>query len=235
MSEADNAWEYRGIRGKEPAPKSVGSREGRKAIIAGGAWCVWGDLEPFTDGNLDVKQWDFIAVNDIIQYLPVTLSHAVSAHPEFLRHWLALRKGHSRPDRFELTDDFEIHTFDKWRFTGDSEFVLRGDSGLLAVHVALALGYDEITLCGIPQIGLHGLPTHFFDPPLRDDAEFTPWGLRNGREFGGWNKNVPLGRDLWERAVENPEIRKRVRSMSGWTREALGAPVIPRVIARGYE
>lgn len=74
-----------------------------------------------------------------------------------------------------------------------------GSSGLFAVKVALIdLGYEDVVLCGVPMTAT----PHFDDN--------VPW------------PEVDLFKLGWEQAL--PQIDGRVRSMSGWTRELLGAP-----------
>lgn len=75
----------------------------------------------------------------------------------------------------------------------------RGSSGLYAVQYAVKnLHSDEVVLCGVPMT-----PTgHFF--------EQTPWG------------HCEKYRQGWQSAL--PDIKGRVTSLSGWTRDLLGPP-----------
>lgn len=75
----------------------------------------------------------------------------------------------------------------------------RGSSGLYAVQFAAeTLKADDVVLCGVPMT-----PTpHFFGG--------RPW------------EHVHKYRDGWIEAL--PVIQGRVTSLSGWTRELLGAP-----------
>lgn len=79
----------------------------------------------------------------------------------------------------------------------------QGTSGLYAVQIALEeLGFDGVILAGVPIDAAGGAN----DPEsLMADAE-----------------RVARYRPEWLKAL--PEIGVRVRSLSGWTRELLGAP-----------
>lgn len=75
-----------------------------------------------------------------------------------------------------------------------------GSSGLFAAQVALTrLGASRVVLCGVP---LDGDQAHFFSR--------LPW------------TEAHVFRRGFEAAL--PVIRDTVRSMSGWTRDLLGAP-----------
>jgi hypothetical protein len=69
-----------------------------------------------------------------------------------------------------------------------------GSSSLLGVRYGLSASYNRIVLCGCPLLGKNG----------------------HGRDY---NKQYADG---WRAAL--PTIRDEVRSMSGWTKELLGAP-----------
>lgn len=75
-----------------------------------------------------------------------------------------------------------------------------GSSGLLAITVALHLGYQKIILCGVPLDKKAG---HYFSPD-------EPW------------MDAPRYRHAWIKHQD--EMHGRVKSMSGWTQALLGAP-----------
>lgn len=75
-----------------------------------------------------------------------------------------------------------------------------GSSGLLAVTVALALGYRKVILCGVPLDKKAG---HYFSPDV-------PW------------MDGPRYRHAW--ITHQDEMYGFVKSMSGWTKALLGAP-----------
>ena len=90
-----------------------------------------------------------------------------------------------------------VTDFTEFRFPGQTG---TGSSGLFALKVALVdLGFDRAVLCGVPISEMAG---HVTNGPV--------WG------------DAPHYREAWTEAA--PEIIGRARSMSGWTRDLLGAP-----------
>lgn len=171
----------------------------RRAAILGGAAGVEDDhhhlAEMIDRYRLGFGEWELIAVNDAIAKFPV-IHQAVTLHPEKLDAWMAARAGFKHRD---------VATWTHPR--GSADFNLEevwpaggghGSSGLFAVKVALALRFNRIVLCGVPM----DLRGHFFDA--------RPWRERD-RYADVWSKNAAA-------------LRLHVRSMSGWTRELLGAP-----------
>lgn len=191
-------WAYRGIKGGGDPPSYLGKYRGN-LIIIGGARCVWNDY-------LELKATGFdgsiMAVNDVGMYFDGPLNHWVSMHASYLAHWVALRKGHSMMGHECLTHTRE--SYPGIRVYWDIQNY-GFESGLFAAQVALCLGYDQIVLCGIPQDG----SGHFFDPPWINSGEH------------GDKNSLKSFRNIVENA---PELRQRVRSMSGFTKELFGGP-----------
>ena len=118
-----------------------------KVVIAGGARCVWEDLRQIGG------DFDLITVNDVTMHVPFYVKHAYSNDHIMLPHWINAR----RP---RLNRGIQAHTcqcgdMKVWPWPG------HGSSSLNAVYTALALGYDEIILAGIPLDN----SGHYFDPP----------------------------------------------------------------------
>lgn len=189
-------WSHRGITGGDQAPKCLGKYSGR-LIVLGGARCVWDDYGEAE--KLGIKA-DLMVVNDIGLYLQKPFQHWVSLHPDHLVLWRKLKSqhgetvnclSHSNKLHHEHVINWHIHN-------------AGGYSGLFAAQVALALGYEQIILCGVPQDN----SGRFFDPP--------------------WVKDLTHGSDMtskraFKQAIQgNPELRRCVRSMSGWTKELFG-------------
>lgn len=78
----------------------------------------------------------------------------------------------------------------------------QGTSALYAVEIALALGAGRIVLAGCPMDD----GPHYYGPP--GESPLGPW--------------LELYRQGWMAAL--PEIKGRVTSLSGWTRDLLGSP-----------
>lgn len=162
------------------------TRSGRVVVAASGR-CVWEDLARVGGEH------DTMAVNDAIAYYPTALTHAYSEHTELLPFWLARCK--SKPLVHTATELLPHETYTKWPWPR------HGSSSLGAVYTALALGYEEVILCGVPLDN----SGHFYDPP------WTPTNFL---------KEVP-NMQYWSNAARNI-FQGRVTSMSGRTRELLG-------------
>lgn len=188
----------------EPAtelPKIAGSRCGTVVIAASGPQ-LWDDL-----AALEGREFDLMAVNEAGIYIPARPQHWVSLHPEKFQWMLPLRRDVSFGPA-GLHVGVPIHTHSVRACAGVMHVwptsyvsVRDGGSGLAACRIALGLGYEVGILAGMPIDGSR----HFFDPP-------GPQGLDFGVYLGAF------------RAAARNEFRGRIRSMSGKTRELLGAP-----------
>lgn len=179
--------------------------ESGPCLVVGGAACVWNDIRPFHAeyGGKFGGKYDVICINDIGMHFPGPVKHLYSNNAPFLHKWQAARR-----DQFCSTYGFiqYLHSNHKghihWPWPGS------GTSALGAVYTALALGYERVILCGIP---LDDSP-HYFDAPWRESS-FT--------------KQVPLkgsGQIKYWASAKTNIFQDRVRSMSGRTRDLLGAP-----------
>jgi len=178
-------------------------------LVVGCAKCVWDDLDRFTHGGKKIN-FDTIAINNIIPFIPWTIHHAASYHASFLKHWIEVRKV------MQPKKEAEIHShstprrdLDGVTFVWDFDHV-GGSSGLLATYVALALGYKRVVLAGIPLDG----SGRFHDAPWLDPDDHTVF-------HGNY-----LSRTLfleWQHA-KNECFKGRVRSLSGRTMKWLGGP-----------
>jgi hypothetical protein len=160
-----------------------------RALVVGGASCVWDDLAALGSWRPDLT----IAVNDAIAAYPHRIDHAATLHPEKFGGWIE--------ERYKRQGNLDFVTWSR----RNPELVDRiltgwnqGSSGMFAVGVALEMGAERVILAGVPMTET----PHFFN------AE--PWaGVRHHR-------------DAWEKRAD--EMRGRVVSCSGWTRELLGGP-----------
>jgi len=186
--ESGEAWEHV----KQPFIAVAHAPRPKRALILGGASCVWEDVE----AALDLAEFDcIIAANDVGAHWSGPLDHWVSLHPEKLNGWLRARREKGYPDGFTTWSHKKQAGCNVDRATDD----WKGSSGLFAVKVARELGYERIVLCGVP---LNAEGAHFFDA--------KPWKAFQGFRNGWLNHRA--------------EIAPYVRSVSGWTREILGAP-----------
>lgn len=169
---------------------------GRVAIGGGLYSTVWDDYAR-------VRPWkgEIMCVNDIGMHLHDRVRHWVTLHAEYMPGWMAFRKGHL----YGSGDSPMTHSHKEkpgvevvWPMVQ-----LGGTSGLYACFIGLLLGYTEITLCGIPMTG----SGHYFD---------APW---YGSQFADKPSQM-----VWQWSALNV-FEGRVKSLSGWTQELLGAPV----------
>lgn len=185
-----------------------------RAMILGGAECVWEDVAALE--RMIGREWGglVIAANDIGSHWPRRLDAWVSLHPNKFKKWIAARQRRGHPDGFT--------TYVK-RGSGQryGEVVVThkfggGASGLLAVTVALHLGCTKVVLCGVP---MEKIP-HFAESEVH--VKGRPWS------------NVDAHRRKWR--DHGAELAGIVKSMSmvydsktkkwrpSWTRQLLGAP-----------
>lgn len=171
------------------------------AIIAGSARDFWHD---WSQAPIDA---DVFAVNHAGLFVP-RAQHLVSVHAAFIGG-IALARASIRITRGSGTDSqFLAHApsaalgvtnvWPEWLFPWSGG---GGTSALFAVRVALHLGYERVVLVGVP-LDASG---HVFDPPEKT----------MGHDF-----NNDSARAAWD----DPQIKDRVRSYSGWTRAFFGAP-----------
>jgi hypothetical protein len=142
------------------------------------------------------------AANDVGVYLP-HVDHMVSLHTPKLDHWVGLRrdatsKGYGNKD-FRVHDGglYDEREWHQW--TGLTPIMAL--SGLFSAQIAWLMGCSPIVLCGCPT----------------DD---TPcfW------QYDGI-ANVAYVRVQGQFKAEvdrNPEFKKALRSMSGWSKEYVG-------------
>ena len=134
---------------------------------------------------------------------PGALDAAVGFHPQRWPGILGLRaeRGYPPPERvisfWSPPRPLKSAEWAEWQFPGGSG---NGSSGLFAAKVALVdFGFARVTLCGVPLT-----PTDHITGPGTPFTNAADW------------------RPAWQALA--PEWRRRMRSMSGWTRQLLGGP-----------
>lgn len=182
------------LGGMGEAPSRLGAFSGPLLILGGGR-SVWTDYE-------QVKPWkgEIMAVNDIGAHFHERVRHWVTLHPEYMPGWKSYREGHLYGQGVPAT----THS-NKAKPGIDCTWQVQnvgGTSGLFAVFLGLMMGYNEIVLAGLTMSN----DGHYFD---------APW-YRSDFEDGAI-------RQVWREARTNI-FAGRVKSLSGNTREWLGAP-----------
>ena len=197
---------------KFPLP-SIAGKYKRGLVVCGDAACVWKDLEAFGcasrvgRGSVQKEGWDFLTVNRLVETFPGVVEHAYSNNAEHLKRFIAARRDEYKREDFEgprNTHSCSKGVMWRWPWSG------HGTSLLGAVLVGVGLGYDAVVICGGPlDDGPHNGEPHWrkcrftqSEAPPQVDSEVN----------SHWQKAIRLAFD------------GKVRSMSGRTREWLGAP-----------
>lgn len=179
-----------------------------RLVIVGSGRCVWDDL-----AAVNGLQSDIMCINDMIMHYPGEIDHIVSCDGYMLKKWWDARRP---PLKNQFKRYPQFHTVDNdqglsgvrtWTFQGG------GTSGLFACYVGLYLGYDDIILCGVP-IDNSG---HYFEPIQMKTNFQREIADSRGRIRGD-------GRRFWINAKE--KFNGKVKSMSGFTKELLGSPIV---------
>jgi len=183
-----------------PAPgKLLGSESGELLIVGGGRH-IWSDVCGLPEFS------HVMVVNDIGMYWPGRIRHWYSNEIEQLIHWEKCRR---IPYRNHWGTGWKLHSCCErdwidnvyhWGLPGN------GGSGLMAIIVALLLGYDSITVAGIPFDD----SGHFYDPPE----------LHNLRKDEVWSH---FSRETPDHFIQPwlPYMRGKVRAVSGRLTEVL--------------
>lgn len=182
------------LGGRGEAPARSGRHSG-PLLIMGGGRSLWANVAA-------VEPWpgERMAINDVGQHYQGVLRHWVTLHPEYLPGWRFYRQRHCYGE-----GTIPLCHSHRAREGVDVEWHLDnvgGTSGLFACFVGLMLGYERIVLAGVPMTN----DGHYFDPPhygtdFEDRAITIVWEEARDLIFGG-----------------------RVKSLSGRTRDWLGAP-----------
>lgn len=170
-----------------------------KALAIGGGDTLWSDLKALGGWTPHIV----VACNDGAVSYPGRVDHFATLHPKKLKEdpehpqgWGWIRQ---RQERGGNTD-FVTWTHAERAGLADRAISgwTNGSSGMLCVGVALELGAKVVVCAGVPMT----LAPHYFDN--------QPWEAAD--------KHFPKWRDRLD------TMRGRVFSMSGRTRELLGAP-----------
>lgn len=166
------------------------------ALVIGGAACIWDDMHAAINAMGGAPDF-VVACNDIGADIP-HIDAWVTIHANKFRGWKAKRtkNGYPAAETYTHDEQFKADHHVAWALPGQ---VTAGSSGLFAAKVALMdLGADNAILCGIP---MDDSPHFNTDRPW--DAAAAHWPAFEEMDAG---------------------IKARIRSMSGRTRDYLGAP-----------
>lgn len=180
-------------------PDLCGQFSGRLLLVGAGR-CVWDDVE--AAGMAKNEDMPVMAINQMGIHWPTPLLHLYSNDSKVLAHVPDLRMQYRRgQERIRYIHSMGAGGKYRWPWPG------HGTSALNAAYTALALGYDEVWMCGIPLDN----SGHYFDPP---------WMATNFANEVADRGGSPR---YWVNAARHI-FKGRVKSFSGRTRELLGAP-----------
>ena len=189
-----------------PLPDIAGKYEGKSLAICGDAACVWSDLEALGAkstvgrGKVRKEEWDFMVVNKLGEVFPGDIEHWYSNEAKLLEHFVKARRHEYRKEFSGPNHTHSCNRGAKWFWPWGGH----GTSGLSAALTGIALGYDEIVLCGIPlDDGPHNGEPSWRKCNFKREAPDTEKGGANHP----WRKAIQFGFD------------GKVRSMSGRSRE----------------
>lgn len=183
-------------------PKHYVNRYEGDLLLVGGARCVWEDTRGLPEPS------NTMCVNDVGMYWPGKVTHWYSNDIDQLIHWC-----HGRRRPYHIYGGHgELHSAtkrvgDEYQHVHFWPFPTQGSSGLVALYVALAMGYNPITVAGMSWDD----DGHFFDPPTahnlnKDDRGWTHFSRETPQPF--LEKIAPL-------------CRGRVNVVSGRLKEIL--------------
>lgn len=195
-------WEAHGYAGQGNVAQLIDTLHSRTVIICGNAITIFHDLERAQ------KQLDkpvIFAVNDIGMYLP-DVDHWVSLHADYLGAWKTVRWNRSNKGEFTKYHTYEAKPFSDYHW--ESLTPPMALSGYFALQIAWIMGAELIVLAGCPGLAMR----RFFE------GEAT----LNGYGSGTQGSDKSIREQLINEMVRVPGFKKRVRSMSGWTKEYFG-------------
>lgn len=178
-----------------------------EALVVGSGCGIW---EEYSLGAAAVSAPAIIAVNLMTVMLPL-VHHAISHHATVIVHLARARRAMASMIPYDTethSSEYHAELGHVWRDLRD----LGGDSGLLAVQIALRLGAERVVVVGVP-LDQQG---HFYDDPTT-------------RTGGDDHTNY---RALWRKVA--PELAGRVFGVRGFLRDLLGPPPPlrrPRIVA----
>jgi len=196
-------WKYREISGYGEKPRIVGAYEEvypGGLLILGGGRTVWEDYRKAKSLFNTEREYEIMCINDIAgQFKAETIQHIVSCHQRLPKALSIMRKEKSMLEACLLHSSKPSPGLD---FVWEKVSTNGGSSAMLAVKIAIAIGYNKIILCGVP-LDTSG---HYFDPPVHKDNS-SSW-------FDGATRNV------WKEFYrDNAFARDNVMFMSGTMQE----------------
>jgi hypothetical protein len=200
MGTYGSTWQHEGYSGCGNVEPLLGSLRGRPAIVCGNAWGVFDELH---DTLQRVYNPVIFAANDVGMYIS-GLDHWASLHADNLMKWKTVRWLTPREQERTQYHGIEGEVDHNWEGLSPL-FAL---SGYFTMQIAHLMGAGLIVLCGCP-----GTRTRRF---FEYEARVEGYG---GTDSSG---DMAIRSQLLDEFDRVPELREKVRSMSGFTRELFG-------------
>lgn len=166
-------------------------------LVLGSARCLWSDIEAYKAIG---EHHAVVAVKQAGMYWPGPLAAWVTLHPYMMPEFIAerARLGYPAAKVVGHEKSGSVDEAFDYKWPGAPKTAASGMAG--AKYAAFDLGYKKIVLCGIPM-----------DPGPRIDGK------------GLWSEDQTLS---FRRGIEPvaSDVRRFVRSMSGWTAGMFGKP-----------
>ena len=202
MGTYGSTWQVRGFAGSGLVGDLIDCLQGRPVAVCGSATGVFWEMD------IVRKRYgeDLVvfAVNDVGMYLD-RVDHWCSLHTENLKAWKAVRWLHHTGD-----DNIVYHGVDKGvAHNWQSLTPLFALSGYFAMQIAYIMGAKRIILCGCSG---------------DSRARFFESQYRTGFGYGGGEtqSDINIRQQLISEMNRLPAFKRKVRSMSGWTKSYFG-------------
>lgn len=186
---------------------------GQSCIICGAAPSLLSEYEEAKHHRPDAV---VICVNETVQ--AIHADHLITLHYNKMRYFknMSINKNvvaHSAKPPRDKGDEIYFNDVDHvWPNANTS-----GTSGVAAIMVAEAMGFDEIILCGMPLE-----PTGYFNEgqTVKSSKTQPRFGyLKNADTLTSYHQNG------FHKALNDvPRIKEITRSMGGYTKQILGGP-----------
>lgn len=145
----------------------------RRALILGGAECLWRDLR-----ELGVFHGQVLATNDAGWAFPHAIDHWATLHPDKLSLWTPKRPGSDYVTWAHYEHDGVDRVLDHWK----------GSSTGFAVRVAYEIGCTRVVLAGAP---MEPVPHFLGGDPWEDWEIFREeWTEGLLPKLGDWAENI---------------------------------------------
>lgn len=182
-------------------PQSYDVQHKGCAIICGAAPCVFEDLE----NALKLRPGaTIVGVNNAAAIVP-EIEHIWTQHNNYAQEY---KTKAGRPIKVHARAGIMGNDVDYW---WNSMVGMKGSSGVVAAIWAKAMGFDEVVMAGIP-LSVSSTDYYAQYPDSKPDRVFAP------------TENI----EHWQRFLYIHKEHGRmdgVTSLSGYTRQVLGAPV----------